>query len=49
MKRALAYGGYDSKENFNFPAEEDIDATIKVRKKPSKKARGCWARKIVVT
>jgi len=49
VKRALADGGYDSKENFNFLAEEGIDPAIKVRKNSSKKARGCWARKIVVT
>jgi len=49
VKRALADGGYDSKENFNFLAEEGVDSAIKVRKNSSKKARGCWARKLAVT
>ncbi|MHA1712020.1 MAG: transposase [Candidatus Freyarchaeota archaeon] len=37
VKRALADGGYDSKENFNFLAEEYIDPAIKVRKNSSNK------------
>lgn len=49
VKRALVDGGYNFKENLNFLAEEGVDPPIKVRKNSSKKATGCWARKIVVT
>jgi len=31
VKKVLCDGGYDSHENFNFPAREGIEAGIKVR------------------
>lgn len=49
MERVLADGAYDSKKNFHFLASEGIQPGIRVRKNSSRKATGCWPRKLVVT
>jgi Transposase DDE domain len=46
--RVLGDGAYDSKENFNFLAQEGIKAVIRVRKGSTPNARGSYARKKAV-
>lgn len=48
VRRVLADGAYDSKENFQFLADRGIEAAIKVKKNSSGKAHGCYPRKLVV-
>jgi hypothetical protein len=47
QRRPCADGTYDSRENFSFLAKRGIEATIKVWKNSSRRARGCPARKRV--
>ena len=47
IKRALADGAFDSRENFNYLSQIGIEPCIKVRKNSSKKAKGCMPRKLV--
>jgi hypothetical protein len=35
VKRVLADGAYDSRDNFQYPHDNDIDPAIKVRKNSS--------------
>jgi len=46
IKRALADGAFDSRENFNCLSQMGIEPGIKVRKNSSKKAKGCMPRKL---
>jgi hypothetical protein len=46
--RVLADGAYDSKENFWYLDDNDIEAAIKVKKNSSGKAHGCYPRKLAV-
>ena len=48
IARVLADGAYDSKENFWYLDDSDIEAAIKVKKNSSGKARGCYPRKLAV-
>ena len=48
IKRVLADGAYDSRDNFQFLHDNDIDPAIKVRKNSSFKSMGCYTRKMVV-
>jgi len=48
VKRVLADGAYDSKDNFQFLHDNDIDPAIKVRKNSSIKSMGCYTRKMRV-
>lgn len=48
VRRVLADGAYDSKENFQFLADRGIDAAIKVKKNSSGKSHGCYPRKLAV-
>ena len=40
IKRVLADGGYDAKENFNLSEQKGIESIIKVRENASTRARG---------
>ena len=44
ITRVYADGGYDSKDNFNYLADNDIEPVIKTRKDASTKARGSPSR-----
>jgi hypothetical protein len=46
--RVLGDGAYDSKENFNFLAQEGIKAVLRVRKGSAPNAKGSYARKKAV-
>lgn len=48
VERAYAEGAYDRRANFNLLASNGIDPAIKVRKNASRKAKGCYTRKIEV-
>lgn len=48
VKRVIADGAYDSKENFRYLSDNGIQAAIKVKKNSSGKAMGCYPRKIAV-
>lgn len=48
VKRVIADGGYDSKENFRYLSDNGIQAAIKVKKNSSGKAMGCYPRKLAV-
>ena len=48
IKRVLADGAYDSKTNFQYLADNDIDAAIRVKKNSSGKSHGCYPRKLAV-
>lgn len=48
IKRVLADGAYDSRDNFQFLHDNDIDPAIKVRKNASLKSMGCYTRKMAV-
>lgn len=48
IKRVLADGAYDSRDNFQFLHVNDIDPAIKVRKNSSFKSMGCYTRKMAV-
>ncbi len=43
-----AYGGYDSRSNFNYLHRRGVEATIPTRKNSVPKARGSYARARVV-
>lgn len=45
--KVVADGAYDSKENFQFLSNNNIEPAIKVRKNTSLHAGGCYSRKIV--
>jgi len=45
VSKVLADGAYDSKKNFRYLAEKEIEPVIKVRKNTSSKAGGCIPRK----
>ncbi len=47
-KRVLADGAYDSRDNFQFLHDNDIDPAIKFRKNSSIKSMGCYNRKMRV-
>ena len=44
MNRVYGDGGYDSKENFNYLAENGIESVIKIRNNSSTKSRGSPSR-----
>jgi len=44
VDRVYADGGYDSKENFNYLAENGIESVIKIRNNSSTKSRGSPSR-----
>lgn len=44
----IADGAYDSKKNFRYLSNNNIEAAIKVRRSSSGKANGCYPRKLVV-
>lgn len=46
--KVIADGAYDSRRNFRFLADNDIEPVIKVKKNASLKARGCMPRKLSV-
>jgi hypothetical protein len=46
--KAIGDGAYDSRDNFRFLADNNIEPVIKVRKNASTKARGCMPRKLSV-
>ncbi|MGI8834628.1 MAG: transposase [Nitrososphaeraceae archaeon] len=48
IKRVLADGAYDSRNNFQFLHENDINPAIKVRKNSSIKTMGYYTIKMVV-
>jgi hypothetical protein len=49
VKRILSYAAaYNSKENFEYLYDIDIEAAIKVRKKSTSKLISCYPRKVVV-
>jgi hypothetical protein len=48
VKRVLADGTYDNKENFKYLYNNGIDPAIKVRKNSSCRSMGCYSRKVVV-
>ena len=48
IKRVLADGAYDSRDNFQFLHDNDIDPAIKVRKNSSFKSMSCYTRKMAV-
>jgi hypothetical protein len=49
VKRVIADdGAYDSRKNFRYLSDYGIQAAIKVKKNSSRKAMGCYPRKLVV-
>jgi hypothetical protein len=48
VSSVIADGAYDSRKNFRFLADNDIEPVIKVRKNASLHARGCMPRKLSV-
>jgi transposase len=48
VRRVLADGAYDSKNNFRMLASNNIEAVIRVRKNASLKGGGCMQRKFAV-
>ena len=48
IKRVLADGAYDSKNNFQYLSDNNIEAAIKVRKNSSGRSNGCYPRKLIV-
>ena len=48
VKRVIADGAYDSKNNFRYLSDIGVQAAIKVKKNSSGKAMGCYPRKIAV-
>ena len=48
VKRALADGAYDSKDNFNYLSKKGIKPVIRVRSNSVPKSRGCMSRKLAV-
>ena len=48
VRRVIADGAYDSKENFRYLFDNGIEAAIKVRKNSSDRSIGCYPRKIAV-
>lgn len=46
--KVIADGAYDSRNNFRFLSDNNIEPVIKVRKNASLKARGCMPRKLSV-
>ncbi len=48
VKRVLADGAYDSRDNFNYLSKKDIKPVIRVRSNSAPKSRGCMSRKLAV-
>jgi hypothetical protein len=48
VKRVIADRAYDSKENFRYLFDNDIEAAIKVRKNSSHRSMDCYPRKVAV-
>jgi Transposase DDE domain len=48
VKRVLADGTYNSKKNFQYLYDNNIEAAIKVRKNSTGRSMGCYPRKIAV-
>ena len=48
VKRALADGAYDSKDNFNYLSKKGIKPVIRVRSNSVPKSMGCMSRKLAV-
>jgi len=48
VSKVIADGAYDSRNNFRFLADNNIESVIKVRKNASLHARGCMPRKLSV-
>lgn len=49
LKKVIADGAYDTKENFQYLLDKNIEAAIKVRKNSSyDRSIGCYSRKIAV-
>jgi len=48
VKRVLADGAYDSRDNFNFLSNNHIKPVIRVRSNSVPKSKGCQARKLAV-
>ncbi len=48
VSKVIADGAYDSRKNFRFLADNNVEPVIKVRKNASTKARGCMPRKLSV-
>ncbi len=48
VTKVIADGAYDSRKNFRFLSDNDIEPVIKVRKNASLHARGCMPRKLSV-
>jgi len=47
ITKAIGDGAYDTKTNFRYLANKEIDPAIKVRKNASSRAGGCMPRKLV--
>ena len=48
VKRVLADGAYDSRDNFNYLSNKGIKPVIRVRSNSIPKSRGCMSRKLAV-
>ncbi|MEM2759649.1 MAG: transposase [Nitrososphaerales archaeon] len=48
VSKVIADGAYDSRKNFRFLTDSNIEPIIKVRKNASLKSRGCMPRKLSV-
>jgi hypothetical protein len=48
VRRVLADGAYDSKENFWYLDDNNIEPAIRVKKNSSGKSHGCYPRKLAV-
>ena len=48
VKRVLADGAYDSRENFSFLSDQGIKPVIRVRSNSTPKSKGCRPRKLAV-
>jgi Transposase DDE domain len=48
VKRVIGDGSYDSKENFQYLSDNNIEGAIKIRKNSSGRSAGCYLRKMAV-
>jgi len=48
IEKVIADGAYDTRDNFRFLSNNNIEPAIKVRRTSSLNARGCYGRKVAV-
>ncbi len=48
IKRVIGDGAYDTRENFQYLSDNNIEGVIKVKKNSSGRSMGCYPRKMIV-